>query len=391
MRASRGIAVLILAAQIAAPAAFGETGAPEPLGLQLDSPSPGQRVTLPTPVVEVKGRAAASDLYSSDIVIAIDLSNSALLASGVDLDRDGTVGTTRRWAKNGGGHGRPPRRWTSDSDDIIAISELLVARILIDGLAERRNRIGVLTYTARARARAPVGSPEAALAAVAGIRIREDWSGTSIDQALREAGQMLDVAPWLRGPKRPRIVLLFSDGEPTVPSAEFYARRRAIARARDLAERGIRVCTFAFGEDADLEFLSELARVTLCQLIPFERPEDLILDRVAGSLEPLALTIENLTTGQPARAVRVLPDAAFDGFAMLVPGENRIQVRATLADGRHVSATRSVHYEPAASETEASRREAARLLIELRERSREVEAAAAERREGLAPNPPPED
>ena len=202
---------------------------------------------------------------------------------------------------------------------------------------------------------------------------------------------MVDAAPWLRGPKRPRIVLLFSDGKPTVPSIEYYASRRAMARARDLAERGIRVCTFAFGEDVELEFLSELARATSCQLIPFERPEDLILDRVAGSLEPLALTIENLTTGQPARAVRVLPDAAFDGFAMLVPGENRIQVRATLADGRHVTATRSVHYEPATTESDGARREAARLLIELRERTREVEAAASERREGLAPDPSPGD
>ena len=79
-------------------------------------------MTLSTAVVEVRGRAPASDLYASDIVIAIDLSNSALLASGVDLDHDGTVGTTRRWAKNGGGRGRPPRRWTSDRGDTIIIS-----------------------------------------------------------------------------------------------------------------------------------------------------------------------------------------------------------------------------------------------------------------------------
>jgi hypothetical protein len=374
MRTSRTIAVLFLAAQINATSALAE---PELLGLDLDSPAPGQLVKLSAPVVEVSGRVAA-DLYASDIVIAIDLSNSALLASGADVDGDGTVGTTRSWAKDGGGRGRLYRRWTTDADDTIIRSELLAARFLISGLSARKNRIGVLTYTGRPRVRSPIGSPEAALEAVERIRIVEDWSGTNVALALQEAAWMFAEAPPMPGLRRPRTILLFSDGEPTVPYNEYTAARRAINKTRELAERKIRVCTFAFGEDADMEFLSKLAQLTLCRLIPFEEPGDLLIDRIGAPFELQQLTIVNLTTGQPARAIRILPDGAFDGFAMLIPGENRLRVSATLADGRHATAARSVRYEHAETESEQDRRNAARLLIELRRRTREVEAAATE-------------
>jgi hypothetical protein len=379
MRTSRCIAVLFLAAQIDATAAFAEPDDPELLWLQLDSPASGQLVRLSAPVVEVSGRAAA-ELYASDIVIAIDLSNSALLASGVDVDGDGTLGTTKRWAKNGGGRGHRYRRWTTDPDDTIIHSELLAARFLISGLAARKNRIGVLTYTGRPRVRAQIGSPDAALEAVERIRIVEDWSGTNIARALQKAAQMFEETPPMPGSRRPRTVLLFSDGEPTVPYVEYFAVRRALEKTRELAERKIRVCTFAFGEDADMEFLSQLAGLTLCRLIPFEEPRDLLIDRIGEPFELQQLRIVNLTTGQAARAVRILPDGAFDGFATLVPGENQLRVSITLASGRHATAVRNVRYEPAETESEQDRRNAARLLIELRRRTQEVEAAAAEDR-----------
>ena len=215
------VVALLLAVQLTAASASPEAEELQPFGLQLDSPAPGQRVTLSVPVVKVSGRAAGADLYASDIVIAIDVSNSALLAAGVDVDGDGAVGTTRRWAKRGGGRGRPHREWTTDSDDTIIRSELIAAKFLIADLAPRKNRIGVLTYTGSTRVRARVGPPEGALDAVERIRIVENWSGTDIARALEKAAKMLDGAQPLPGPKRQRTVLLFSDGEPTVPSAEY--------------------------------------------------------------------------------------------------------------------------------------------------------------------------
>jgi hypothetical protein len=367
--------VLFLAARLSAAAAYAEPDDREARGLELDSPAPGQLVKLSAPVVEVSGRADPAELYASDIAIAIDLSNSALLAAGADVDGDGTLGRTRAWAKDGNGRGRASRRWTTDPDDTVIHSELIAARLLIKGLAARENRIGVLTYTGFPLVIAPIGPPEAALAAVERIKIVVDWSGTNLARALEAAAWMFAEAPPMPGPERRRTILLFSDGKPTVPYIEYTATRRAIEKTRALAERRIRLCTFAFGEDADLEFLSKLARMTQCHLIPFEVPRDLLIDHVGGPPEPRELTIVNLTTGEPARAVRIFPDGAFDGFAMLVPGENQIEVNATLDDGRRVTASRTVHYEPVEDENEQDRSNAARLLLELRRRTSEVEAA----------------
>ena len=64
---------------------------------------------------------------------------------------------------------------------------------------------------------------------------------------------------------------------------------------------------------------------------------------------------------------------------MLVPGENQIEVSVILGDGRHVSTVRTVHYEPSEVESEEDRRDAIRMLIELRRRTHEIEAAGADR------------
>jgi hypothetical protein len=384
-RASQGFAASLVFASLQGFAALADAIPLEPLGMQLDSPTPGQRVTGSVPLVEVSGRAAAPELYEADIVIAIDASNSTLLAAGVDVDRDGVVGKTRRWAKDGKGRGRPHRSWTTDLDDTAIKSELLVAQFVTEGLAIRRNRVGLLTYTGNTAIRARVGPPEAALAAIDRIKIREDWSGTDISRALDVAAQMLAAAPPTGRANRSRIVFLFSDGAPTVPSGEYWARRQALQKAAQLAEWQIRVCTFAFGEEVDLAFLSELAAATRCQLIPFEQPRDLIIDRVARSPRPMKLRIENLTSGEPARAVRLLPDGSFDAFARLVPGDNRIQVGVTLEDGRHVIVLRTVHYAPSETGAERDRLEAARLLHKLRRRTSEIEATDAERDRGLPP------
>ena len=210
------VVVLLLAVLLAAAPAFPAAEEHRPFGLQLDSPAPGQRVRLSLPAVKVSGRAAGADLYASDIVIAIDVSNSALLASGVDVDGDGAVGTTRRWAKRGGGRGRPHREWTTHRRHDHPL-KLIAAKFLIAGLAPRKNRIGVLTYTGSTRVRAEIGPPDDALDAVERIRIVENWSGTDIARALGKAAKMLDEAQPLPGPKRQRTVLLSPTESPPAP------------------------------------------------------------------------------------------------------------------------------------------------------------------------------
>jgi len=82
--------------------------------------------------------------------------------------------------------------------------------------------------------------------------------------------------------------------------------------------------------------------------------------------------IENLTANDSARAIRTFPDGSFDAIVPLAEGENVLEVRALFADGHRASARSVVHYERPDPATDADRREAARWLILLRERTREI-------------------
>jgi hypothetical protein len=363
--------------------------AEETLWLALERPTEEQRLRLSAPLVEVRGRTligepdesgsavGIQELVSADVVLALDLSNTSLLAMGVDVDGDGKVGRDRRTV-----YGRPRRShrfWTTDPDDTIIRSELLAARVLVDRLGERRARLGVLTYTGKPRARAEVGSRERAIEELERIRVTVDWTGTDISRALRLARDMLLDAPRKRGPSRPRIVLLFSDGKPTVPRNEYVAGRRALRAAEELSEEGVQVYTLAFGEDAreDPGVLQEIADITGGRFVEVEDPER-VLEELAKVefVKPAGLLIRNLTTEQLARAVRVFVDGSFDGFVPLAPGWNRLEVSALGPDGKRVGVERRVFYEKPEVESLEDRRRAARMLVELRHRAAETELAS---------------
>ena len=363
--------------------------AEETLWLALERPTEEQRLRLSAPLVEVRGRTligepdesgsavGIQELVSADVVLALDLSNTSLLAMGVDVDGDGKVGRDRRTV-----YGRPRRShrfWTTDPDDTIIRSELLAARTLVDRLGERRARLGVLTYTGKPRARAEVGSRELAIEGLERIRVTVDWTGTDISRALRLARDMLLDAPRKRGPSRPRIVLLFSDGKPTVPRNEYVAGRSALRAAEELSEEGVQVYTLAFGEDAREEpgVLREIADITGGRFVEVEDPER-VLEELAKVefVKPAGLLIRNLTTEQLARAVRVFVDGSFDGFVPLAPGWNRLEVSALGPDGKRVGVERRVFYEKPEVESLEDRRRAARMLVELRHRAAETALAS---------------
>jgi hypothetical protein len=365
----------LLLAFLLAPLANGDDASPvpSPLELELAAPRSGERVRLLVPLVEVRGRAGRAPLFDSDVVLAIDQSNSTLLASGLDVDGDGRVGRTRRWAKDGGGYGEPPRSWTSDPGDTVLAAELATTRALVGGLALRGSRIGVLTFTDASRVRAPVGAPAAAGDAVAKIRPIEDWTGTNLARALQTADAMLAAAAAPSGVDRPRAILLFSDGRPSAPDRKYWASRRALQVAGELAARGVRIWTVAFGEDSDPEYLARLAQAGGGDRIALAELRALASEPGRPRLEAQSLVIENRTTGSLARAVRSFADGRFDGILELAEGENVVEVRAVLADGRSASARRVVHYERPETVTEEDRRNVARWLVELRERTRQID------------------
>jgi hypothetical protein len=345
------------------------------------APADGERIRLSAPLVEVSGRIAVPELFDSDIVLAIDLSQTTLFASGIDLDGDGITGSTRKWARDKKLLYRHHNQWTSDPDDVVIRSELIAARSLVQGLSQRRNRIAVITYTETPLVRAHLGPASLALEAIDRIDLTLDSAGTDVGRALASAARMLDDARGQDGGDRRRAVMLFTDGKPEgtnfhrLARAEFWAVRAALRESSALANSGIDLYVLSFGEveEESTKFLETLAQAAGGSLIQVGRPGVLLDDLPSVVLAPLRIEIMNETTGERARALRTSRDGHFDAFIPLVPGENRLSVQATMWDGRLLTDQRVVHYLKPVVETEIDRRNAARLLIEMKRRTEKVE------------------
>jgi hypothetical protein len=120
-----------------------------------------------------------------------------------------------------------------------------------------------------------------------------------------------------------------------------------------------------------LSLMSKLADGTLTEI---ELPGDVLFHLPSVELSEIAeVKLENATTKQPGRAVRVLADGTFDGFVPLDPGRNQIQVTAIGIGGGRLEETRNVFYEPAPGVSKDVELEVSRLRELLRQRTVEVE------------------
>jgi hypothetical protein len=371
------VAALAALSLVASPSSRADS---EPSAIAIVAPADGQRIRLSAPLVEVSGRVAVPELFDTDIVLAIDLSQTTLFASGIDLDGDGVTGSTREWAREKKLVDRHHKLWTSDPDDAVIHSELKAADALVRGLSQRRNRIGVITYTETTLVRSYLGTASQALEVIDSIKLTLDSAGTDVGRALASANRMLEDVRALEQSDRRRAVMLFTDGKPEgsnfdrLARAEFWAVRAALAEASALADNGVDLYILSFGEveEESAKFLESLAQAAGGSLIQVGRPGVLLNDLPSVVLTPLRLEILNETTGERARALRTSRDGRFDGFVPLVPGENRLSVQATMWDGRLLTDQRVVHYQKPVVETEVDRRNAARLLIEMRRRTEKV-------------------
>lgn len=361
--------------------------------LVIDAPTPGARISLP--LVEVRGQAAPGGAAAHDLVIALDVSDSVLLPSGWDVDGDGPGGRSRPWWADE--YGRDPvlarRARESDLDDSVLMAEITAALALLDRLDLARDRVALVAFSDAASVLVPLGRPRAELDAALDALPRElaRWGrGTNFGDAIAVAQQALGDDPdaLARGedrarPGRRRAILFLSDGEPTMPVGRDMPRQHALWSAGAAAAAGIRIYTFALGDEsrprgpaedrAGLDVFAELAARTGGRFERLAHAGDAIARLPETDLVGLAaLRVVNATTGRPARALRRFPDGKFDGFVELAPGPNRLRVEAEASDGARAAAECDVEHTAGPADPAAT----AALLAELRRRTHEVELRA---------------
>jgi len=363
---------------------------PEPDWLELLAPAEGETESA-VPLLEVRGRAGARGLRGHDIVLLIDVSGSTTRPSGLDLDGDGDGGRTsadrlRALESDGASKLLRKRLATLDLEDSVLFAELLAAEHLLARLRPQAVRVGIVTFSDRARVRAPLGTPPRGLErALREVRrdFHADLRGTHFADAIDTAVALLrppaapveetsEAVPLVSTEaRREASILLLSDGAPTLPVHRDRARLAALAAADRAFAAEVRIYSFALGNEADdaLDVYAGMAARTGGRMERLERPGDAIARlRLVDLADLQELEVHNLTTGQPARAVRRFPDGSFDGFVLLAEGLNRLRVTAVASDGRRASAERRVRYTKGASDGEAEA-----LLEELRRRTRETE------------------
>ena len=357
--------------------------------LEVTAPA-AQRSDTTMPLIEVKGRAGARRGRRHELVIVLDLSDSTVLPSGLDLDGDGPGGGTDPallgWLgeQPGAGGALVARLQGLDLDDSILMAEVSAAEALIERLDPRAFRVGIVVFSDSARVAAPLGSPRGRLTrALREIRrgFFEDLRGTNFADAIRVAQAELTPDPATSGDLRAsregseRSILFLSDGAPTLPVHGDRARAHALQAARSAAAAGIRIYSFAIGEEAE-EALEVYRRMAISSGGRFERiarPADAIARLPQVDLADLEkLRVLNRSTGRPVRALRVFPDGSFDGFVELGEGSNQLVFTATARDGTVVSVAREVIRLREGSGEAADRERARALLEELRRRTRET-------------------
>ena len=361
--------------------------------LEVTQPRAEQSST-PLPLIEVKGWASARQRRRHDLVIALDLSDSTVLSSGVDLDGDGTGAVTDPafldWLSEQPGVRRAlvERLREVDLDDSILMAEISAAEFLIKRLNPHVFRIGVVVFSDNARIVAPLGSPHDGL--IKALRetrrgFYRELLGTNFYDAIRTAHAELGPSPGEGGggqssrEARERSILFLSDGVPTLPLPAAWAPNYALLSARIAANADIRLYSFALGQEPEeaLEVYRDMATLSGGRFEKITRPADAIarLRRIdlAGLVE---LRVVNRSNGSPARALRVFPDGSFDGFVELVSGENHLVFIATARDGTELMVAREVTCSLDAGEEggleESDRERLRELLEELRRRTLEI-------------------
>jgi hypothetical protein len=206
---------------------------------------------------------AAIELVCLDVVFAIDTSTNAIAPSGADIDGDGRIATQRFFL------GFLPIR-PKPADSLLA-AELRAIRSLLEGRDPRMTRVGVIAYAGDASDAARRGSEQVAplthdydqirtaLAALArrGPSGLTDLSG-GIDRATMELTRAVSAE---ESAERMRVMVLLSDGRPTLPHLgdPVTNRSESVAAAQRAARADVRILVFGIGPEPFEPLLRQIA------------------------------------------------------------------------------------------------------------------------------------
>ncbi len=363
-------AALALVLLAAAPGA-----AEEQVWIELSRPA--GETAGPIAFADVRGWAGAGRAREYDVVLVLDVSQSTWLPSGSDVDGDGRVGRTLRSAADPFRNFNP-RRLCSDPDDSIRAAEIAAARRFLAALDPERSRMGLVVFSDAALEKVPLGaSPleiEQALDALE-EGARYAGGGTHLAAGLRQGLATLEAGR-AGGPRRDGALVVLSDGSPNLPGNPRRAERATREEAARVAAAGVRIHALALGEEvmADGSVFREIAEQSGGSFDEVRDPAAVVLQLARVDLSRVAeLRVENTSTGEAGRAVRVSPDGRFDGLVPLAPGENRIRVTARGHEGAESAAEQVVRFEPRAPRDAREEQEVAARLEELRARTRGLE------------------
>jgi len=242
-----------------------------------------------------------------------------------------------------------------------------VARHVLKALSGSDVRVGLLGFADDTRVRAYLGSPERALEALASIPFPPEPRATNLERAIRTGQSVLRAED---DDAREKILLILSDGHATRPGSPFLAGHAAMRAARSAARSRVLIHAVAIGPYAADGSSAYAKLAALTKGAYFASRVDLA--RIRG--EAVHVEINNATTGDSGRAIRLHSDGAFDAFVPLVPGANRLSIQVVALDGTRRETQRTVNFEPTREITRAD----LALAESLHRRTREIELAGLE-------------
>jgi len=321
------------------------------LRLSLETPREEQSVAEADGQAFIAGRALVVEPKAEqfDLVVVIDTSRSTAAPSGADVDGDGFIGASRK--------GRRLDGTCDDWGDTVMAAQILATRTLLSQLDPGTTRVGIVTFsgdedpkTPDAVRLAPMTRDYAHLGDVLDYLLGHRPRGkTNIAEAVTTAASELLGEKGSRSRARSgatRVVLLMTDGQPTLPDNRDEARVAAFEAADQVAASGVRVDSFAIGFEAneDPSVPKALSRQTGGIFTAVFSPAELVAHFEKIRLTRLAtVNVRNRTTAQDADHVVLEPDGGFAALVPLVDGENIIEIAGRASDGSAARTTRVVH------------------------------------------------